>query len=152
MKLPMLLAAAAAVFVSGCANEGGARMGLFSATAPVIAVMSGDLFTGEAEGYANMTGKIEVQSAVNPSIRCMGHFEYSSREHGSGKMRCNDGAEASFDFKALSMLSGYGIGTSSRGPFSFAYGLTPEEAKKYLTIPANKRLESKGKALSLVEI
>ena len=136
-----LLGLACALVMTGCANQSGARMGLLSATAPVVAVMAGDLFAGEAEGYMNRTGKIEVHSINSPATRCMGHFAYQSQANGTGEMHCNDGATASFDFTALSMLSGYGIGTSTRGPFSFAYGLTPEEAKQYLTLPPTKRLE-----------
>lgn len=146
-----LAACAAALIVSGCANQAGSRMGFFSASAPVIAVMAGDLLVGEAEG-SNMRGRIEVRSVVSPQLRCMGSFEYEGWSHGVGKVRCTDGAEAAFDFKALSVLSGHGIGTSARGPFSFTYGLTPEESEQYLTLPPSKRLGKQGGELRLLEL
>jgi hypothetical protein len=55
-------------------------------------------------------------------------------------MTCNDGTEARIQFNKLTNLSGYGLGTSTKGGVSFTYGLTPEEATKYLSIPTNKRL------------
>lgn len=81
-------------------------MGLFSATAPVIAILQDDLFTGEAVGYLDRTGTIEMVSEINPARRCVGNFRYTGSKVGEGRMTCNDGAEAAFQFNALSMLSG----------------------------------------------
>jgi len=70
--------------LAGCTNQSGARMGLFSATAPVIAVLADDLFLGEAEGYASGSGSITIQSKVNADIRCIGQFRYAAGLSGSG--------------------------------------------------------------------
>lgn len=138
--------------LSGCANNSGARMGMFSATAPVIAVLHNDLFIGETEGYMDRTGTISIQSALDPKLKCVGQFEYTGSKSGEATVRCNDGAEAKLSFNSLSMLSGYGYGKSTRGPASFTYGLTPEEATKYLTLPKGKRIESQKQGLRLTDV
>jgi hypothetical protein len=124
----------------GCANSSGARLGLFSATAPVIAIMHSDLFTGEAVGYMDRTGTIDLQSVVDDARRCVGQFRYTGSKSGVAKVQCNDGAEAEMSFNALSALSGYGYGKTTRGPVSFTFGLTAEEASKYLTLPSGKKI------------
>lgn len=131
---------AAALLISGCANESGARMGLFSATSPVIAILADDLFLGEATGYMDRTGTIQIKSSVNDDVHCIGEFRYTGTKTGIARVRCNDGAEAALDFTGLSALSGYGFGTSTRGPASFTFGLTPEQASQYLKLPQGKKL------------
>lgn len=138
--------------LSGCANESGARMGMFSATAPVIAVLTDDLFTGEAVGYPDRTGTINVASVKNPEVKCIGSFRYTGSKTGVANMRCNDGAEAELSFHGLSMLSGYGFGKTSRGTASFTFGLTPEQSAEYLKLPEGKRLDAKTPKLSLQNI
>lgn len=143
---------AVGVLVMGCTNQSGARMGMFSATAPVIAILSNDLFIGQAEGYATGSGAITIESKVNPDIRCIGQFIYEAGLSGSGVMQCNDGTSTDFRFQGLSALSGYGFGISQRGPISFTYGLTPEEAVPYLKLPRGKKLHKKGPALELINV
>jgi hypothetical protein len=143
MKATALAATYAVAVLAGCANQSGARMGLTSATAPVVAILHDDLFVGEAEGYLDRTGKIEMRSSVRSDVLCVGQFAYNGQSTGDGTMRCNDGSEARFSFNSLSMLSGYGFGKSSRGPFSFTYGLTHDEAVHYLKLPAGKALRKR---------
>lgn len=137
-----------ASLLGGCANESGARMGLFSATSPVIAILADDLFLGEATGYMDRSGTIQIKSSVNENLHCIGEFRYTGTKTGIARVRCNDGAEAVLDFTGLSALSGYGFGKSSRGPASFTFGLTPEQATQYLKLPQGKRLtpSSSGKS------
>lgn len=136
----------------GCANDSGARMGLFSASAPVLAILSDDLFVGEAVGYADGTGTIGVKSALDPNLQCVGEFSYTGARTGAARLRCNDGSEALLSFNALTMLSGYGFGRTSRGPASFTFGLTPEQAAQYLTLPKGKRLIKKEEGLRLTDV
>lgn len=149
--MKLLLAAVAVTFAAGCANESGARMGLTSATAPVLAILSDDLFTGEAVGYLDRTGTISIQSVLDPNLKCIGSFRYTGSKSGVANVRCNDGAEAALSFNGLSMLSGYGYGSTSRGPASFTFGLTPEQAAQYLTVPKGKRLFKKPEGPRLVD-
>jgi hypothetical protein len=138
--------------LSGCANESGARMGLTSATSPVLAILSDDLFTGEAVGYMDRTGTIEITSVIDPNLKCVGQFRYTGSKTGTAIVRCNDGAIAELSFNGLSMLSGYGYGRSSRGPASFTFGLTPEQAAKYLTLPKGKQLIKREKGPRLEDV
>jgi hypothetical protein len=140
------------VFVCGCVNESGARMGLTSATAPVLAIMADDFFVGEAVGYMDRTGTISMQSVLDPDLKCVGSFRYTGSKVGEANIRCNDGAEAALSFNALSMLSGYGYGRTSRGPVSFTFGLTPEKAEQYLTLPDGKRLLEEEEGPRLVDV
>ena len=119
-------------------------MGFSSVTAPVIAILADDLFVGEAVGYPGR-GSINVQSKVNPDIRCLGQFQYTAGLTGTGQMQCSDGTMALFQFQGLSALSGYGFGSSLRGAVSFTYGLTIEEAEKYLKVPQGKAIHKNGK-------
>src|SRR5258705_11318959 len=86
--------AALSLTVAGCANESGASVGLFSATAPVIAMLHHDLFSGTATGYMNGTGTIKVVSNVNEFLRCTGSFRYTGVKVGTGHVTCNDGTAA----------------------------------------------------------
>ena len=50
------------IFTYSCSNESGAKMGLFTATAPVLAILQDDLFSGSTTGYPDRTGDINVTS------------------------------------------------------------------------------------------
>ncbi len=134
---------------AGCTNHSGATMGLFSAKAPVIAILVDDLFVGEVEGSLAGRGTITMQSQQRAELRCSGEFKYSSMQYGSGEMQCNDGRMVMFQFDTLSMISGYGSGTAMPGPMSFTYGLTLYEAEKYLRLPKGKVIRKTEKGLEL---
>ena len=120
-----------------CVNESGARMGLFTAKSPVAVTIKGDVFAGWAVGDISGRGTIDIQSHINPEIKCVGEFRYISTWtlSGTGTMTCNDGGKAVFNFKGLTNLIGYGYGSSNKGPVTFTYGMTPKEASKYLMKP-----------------
>lgn len=141
MMMTRVTAFLCCVLVSGCANQAGARMGLFSATAPVVAILGDGLYVGYAKGYMDRTGTIDLQSTTNEDVRCVGQFRYTGSKIGSGEVHCSDGRIAEFQFNALSRLSGYGFGRASDGAFSLTYGLSLEESRQYLRPPAGKRLE-----------
>jgi hypothetical protein len=137
---------------TGCTTAGGGHMGFFTASAPVVAIMYDDLFVGQAVGYMDRTGTIDAHSALDPSKRCVGQFRYTGSNTGVARLQCNDGAEGELSFNALGPLSGYGYGRLGRGPASFTYGLTPEEAAQYLTLPAGKRIIRKPSGPALVDM
>ena len=126
--------------------------GLLTATGPVIAIMAGDLFVGTAEGNLDGAGTLAIHSQKNPALTCSGKFTSSAELGGVGKLRCSDGASATFKFERLSLRRGHGTGRFSRGPMSFAYGLTAEEAAPYLTMPKGKKLAGNGTDLKLVNL
>ena len=125
------------LLLSGCVNESGARMGLFTAKSPVAVTIKGDIFVGWAVGDITGSGTIDIQSAVNPETSCVGEFRYTSTwtKVGKGTVSCNDGGQGQFNFKGLTNLKGFGYGTSNRGPVTFTYGMTAKEAAKYLQKP-----------------
>ncbi len=125
---------------------------LFSATGPVIAILAGELFVGEAKGHLGGSGTITVHAQANPDVACLGQFAYDANRTGSGQFQCNDGTAATFQFQRLSLLQGYGIGSSSRGSISFTYGLAADEAEPYLKLPLGKKLRHNGKNLELVDL
>ena len=135
----------------GLAGSAAAAAGLFSATGAVIAILAGDLFLGEAEGHLAGAGTLTIHSQKNPAVTCTGQFTSSAARGGSGQMLCSDGATATFHFQRLSALRGYGTGSSSRGPMSFAYGIPAEDSAPYLKLPAGKRLLHDGAELTLTD-
>jgi hypothetical protein len=133
--------------LAGWTSPAGA--GLFSSTGPVIAILAGDLFMGEAEGHLDGSGTIMIRSRSRPEVICRGQFTYSAELGDAGNMRCSDGATATFQFQRLSLLRGYGTGSSSRGSLSFTYGLTANESGPYLKLPQGKALRVGGKNIVL---
>jgi hypothetical protein len=140
----------ACVGLAGSATSAGAE--LFSATGTVIAILAGDLFVGEAEGHLSGAGTLVIHSQKNPHLTCFGEFISSAALGGSGQMHCSDGTTATFHFQRLSMRRGHGVGSSSRGSMSFAYGLTAEEAGPYLKLPNGKKFTHNGTELELVDL
>jgi hypothetical protein len=147
----ILITVFAACFgLAGSATLAGA--GLLSATGTVIAILAGDLFVGEAEGHLSGAGTLAIHSQKDRDLTCLGQFTSSAVLGGSGQMHCSDGATATFHFQRLSIRRGYGVGSFSRGAMSFAYGLSAEEAGRYLNLPEGKKLTSNGKELMLVDL
>jgi hypothetical protein len=148
-KIWVTTLAACIALAASATLEGG---GLLSATGTVIAILADDLFVGEAEGHLSGAGTLAIHSQKNPSLTCLGEFTSSAALGGSGQLRCNDGTTATFHFKRLNVFRGYGVGTFSRGPMSFAYGFTAEEARPYLKPPKGKKLAQNGTGLELVNL
>ena len=141
---------AAAIGLAGWTNL--AVADLFSAKGPVIAILADDLFLGEAEGHLGGAGTFAIRAQRNFAVSCLGQFTSSIALGGSGHMQCSDGATATFHFQRLSLRSGYGAGTFSRGSMSFTYGLTAVESESFLKVPPGKKLAHSGSKLALVDI
>jgi hypothetical protein len=150
MRKVLVMVLGACIGLAGSATPAGA--GLFSATGMVIAILANELFVGEAEGHLSGAGTVAIHSQKDPALTCVGQFTSSAVLGGKGRMQCSDGTAATFHFQRLSMRRGYGVGSFSRGPMSFAYGLTAEEARPYLKLPEGKKLASNGKDLKLVDL
>ena len=130
---------------------GEAAAQLFSSTGPVIAILDGDLLVGEATGHLGGWGTLAVHSRAKGGRTCVGEFSYSGEALGdAGQLRCSDGTSAAFGFRRLTMMRGYGAGSSSGSALSFTYGLSAEESAPYLKLPAGKELSGDGKDLKLV--
>ena len=150
MKRALLKAIAACIGLASLSTPVDA--GLFSATGKVIAILAGNLFVGEAEGHLNGAGTLSIHSKADPALTCVGQFTSSAMLGGAGRLQCSDGATASFQFQRLTVFRGHGSGETSRGPMSFAYGMSVEEAGRYLRLPAGKKLTGSGTALALVDL
>jgi hypothetical protein len=151
MRKLLVMVVVAGIGLAGAPTLAGAE--LFSATRTVIAILADDLFVGEAEGHLNGAGTLAIHSQKNPALVCRGQFTSSSAEKsGSGQLHCSDGSIATFEFKRLSVFSGYGIGSFGRGVMSFAYGLSHLEVGPYLKLPAGKRLMQNGTELALADL
>jgi hypothetical protein len=133
-------------------SAGSASAGLFSATGPVIAILGGELFVGQAEGHLDGSGTLELHSQKNPGLTCLGEFTSSVTQGGSGELRCGDNTRAKFQFVRLTLSRGHGSGSFSRGPMSFSYGLTAAESMPYLILPQGKKLVNEGAALEMVDL
>jgi hypothetical protein len=145
------LSVVAAVFgFAGLANVAHAE--LFSATRPVIAILGSQVHTGMAEGHLNGAGTVATRSLADPDVKCFGEFTSSSKQGGTGELRCSDGATATFRFQRLTVFSGHGSGQSSQGTMSFTYGLSAEEAERFLKLPPGKTLKRNGEALRLADL
>lgn len=117
-----LLAAGIFLLAAGC-----------SVTTEVYGVVGeeNDIYSGQATGYQDGTGKIELHNATG--ARCVGQFANSTGKSGHGLLSCSDGQRAAIQYTTLSMTSGYGFGTSNTGrPVKFFYGMTPQMGAKYI--------------------
>jgi phospholipid transport system substrate-binding protein len=149
MRKVLVSGLAAFVGLSVPASPAGAAV--FSRTGPVIAIVAGEIYHGEAEGSLGGTGTITIQSQAKPGLSCRGEFTYSAELGDAGTMLCNDGATATFQFQRLSVMRGHGTGKSTRGPMSFTYGLNAADSLPYLTPPRGKLLQLAGKDLVLLD-
>lgn len=147
-----ILITAVAALLGFIGWEIAANAGLFSRTGPVIAILAGDLFQGEAEGHLGGAGTLTIQSRSKADLSCRGQFTSSAELGGAGELQCSDGTSASFNFHRLSLAQGYGTGSTSRGPMSFSYGLSLNESAPYLKLPAGKILRQDGEKLILQDI
>ena len=126
-----------------------APMGLFSVKLPVIAVLHGELFVGEAIASVNRKGTIDLRSVLDGKGKCFGSFRFTDAKTGVADMQCNDGSAARLSFNALSTFSGYGSGSTPNGPASFTFGLRPEVAALHLILPPGKKLVEGSEGLRL---
>ena len=143
-----VLAVLTACIAIGSATPAGAE--LLSAKGPVFAIVAGELFVGEAEGHLDGGGTLAIHSQKTPALACTGKFTSSAKAGGKGQMRCSNGVTATFQFKRLTIRSGHGTGKLSRGTMSFTYGLSAEEAQRYLKPPKGKQLRRDGNGLELL--
>ena len=148
MKKLLLAGFAASIGLAAWTGDAGAQ--LLSSKGPVIAILDGELLVGEAAGHLGGWGTIALHSRAKVERTCVGEFSYTEALGDAGQLRCSDGASAAFRFQRLSLMRGYGAGSSSGSTLSFTYGLSAEESAPYLKLPAGKELSGDGKDLKLV--
>jgi len=146
-----LFVSAFALFAGLSAWTQPAGAGLLSGTGPVNAILAGEVFYGEAVGRLDGSGTVWIQSRSRPAFGCTGQFTSSAQLGGIGSLRCGDGMTVAFNFKRLTLRQGYGAGSSSAGPMTFTYGLSPAESMPYLKAPPGKSIKVAGAELALVD-
>lgn len=149
LRNTLLASMAGCIGLAGLATT--AHAGVFSATRPVIAILDGELFVGEAEGHLDGAGTIAIHSQKDPALTCRGDFTSSAALGGAGTLQCSDGGSATFRFKRVGIYRGHGTGTTSRGSMSFAYGFSAAESAPYLELPGGKKFGDAGTKLVLVD-
>jgi len=100
-------------------------------TLPVLAVIGGRLFLGEAQpahGY-NLRTAIRFTSAGAPAVNCVGNYRLGSEGF---DISCDDGVRLFGEITMEDMHSGYGEGRASSGKFAFTYGLGVKAAVRRL--------------------
>ena len=97
-------------------------------------------------------GTIELRSVRDDRDKCAGRFRFTGLKIGVADLHCDDGAEATLTFNALGLFSGYGAGSTRRGPASFTFGLSPEEAAGHLTLPPGRKLVRVAEGLKLESV
>jgi hypothetical protein len=148
MRIPTIVGVLA--IAAGAGWSGLADAQLFSSSGPVIAILDGKLLVGEAIGHLGGWGTIALHSAPKGGLTCVGEFSADDAPGDSGQLRCSDGANATFRFQRLTLMRGYGAGSSSGSALSFTYGLSVEDSAPYLKLPAGKELRGNGSNLELV--
>lgn len=135
--------------LTACARVADSSLQLFSTTVPAIAMVQGQLLQGEAQLAPDRTGTVtlagdadasEPLAGASPVARCVGRLRYTSTAAGIIDLRCSTGVAAELRFTLLSETRGYAYGESAGGPVSLALGLSPQEARAFLSVPANKQL------------
>jgi hypothetical protein len=123
--------------------------GPLSSSGPVIAILDGELWVGEATAHLAGWGTIVLSSRSNAGLSCIGEFSATEALGDAGQLRCSDGAAATFQFQRLSLRRGHGAGTNGSA-LSFTYGLSAEESAPYLKLPYGKALRGDDSNLALV--
>lgn len=150
MRNNSITAAIACIGLLGLASPAGAQV--FSATRAVIAIVTDDLYVGEAVGHLSGAGTLAIHAQKNPAVTCIGEFTSSATLGGSGQLHCSDGSVATFQFTRLTAFTGHGVGSFGGGALSFVYGLSAADAAPYLKLPEGKQLKYNGIELALADL
>jgi hypothetical protein len=146
-----ILVASVAWGLTGCAQVSEVSGLLFSTTVPAIALVNGQLLQGEVLLLNDRSGRATLKSSAKPPTTgssaeknfvssCIGQLRYTSTVAGVLDLRCDGGVQTELRFTMLSETRGYAYGQTPHVAVSLTYGLTSDEAKAYLKLPANKQL------------
>ena len=130
---------------------GAAAAGLFSSSGPVIAILGGELYVGEARASIDRTGTITIKSQVMPGLSCDGDFTFGAKLGNAGSMHCTDGSAATFQFERIGLTTGHGAGASGKRDLTFTYGLNVDESRAYLKLPPGKSLGLSGTDVVMID-
>lgn len=123
--LALGLALAAAATAAASAGSGGL---------PVLAVIGGRVFVGEAQPAQryHLRTPITFASAGPPAVTCRGVYTLSAGRGDGFDIACDDGVKLRGDLTMENMTSGYGDGQAANGKFGFTYGMALKPAVRRL--------------------
>jgi hypothetical protein len=142
LLLPLLAAGLAACSVAN-------RMGMRSASAPAYLVLGGQLYSGEAQGFADRRADISLHTDDTPPQTCMGTLAFTAEHSGVVDLSCSNGSQTHLVFESSDRAAGHGYSAGGAEPATLAYGLEPEQAAAYLRAPTGKKLTISSDGLKL---
>jgi len=136
----LLATACAALFLAGCAKVNDTSLRLVSTEVDAYAIVSGQVLTGNVILIPDRSGRVTFSPENGKELACLGGMRYTATNSGSMELNCSDGSSAQLQYMLLTETRGYAYGTNSAGPVSVVFGLSPQDARAYLTVPPGKRL------------
>jgi hypothetical protein len=125
------------VLIQGCANY--KAIGKFD--------NANEILVGNVQHNLVVGGSNFEMTAVNSNTKCVGTTtgpqEYENillceGQKGSGQATCDDGRTISLKWTATGCTTGYAVGTTEDGHrFTVTFGLSDEEAMKFLNVAAD---------------
>jgi hypothetical protein len=142
-----VLAALLVASLAGCSVA--TRMGMRPATAPAYLVLGGQLYTGEAQGFADRRASIALHTEDTPALNCTGTLAFTAERSGVVELACSNGAQARLAFQSTDWATGFAYNLPGAEPASLTFGLTPDAASAYLRAPQGKKLVASPEGLKL---
>lgn len=135
-----LFAVCAALLLAGCAKVNDTSLRLVSTKVDAYAILNGQVLAGNVILIPDRTGRITFSPEKGPELACLGSMRHTATLSGSMDLSCSDGTTTQLQYTLLTETRGYAYGTNAAGPASLVFGLSPQDARAYLTVPAGKRL------------
>lgn len=132
----LLCAALLGLAVAGCAKIEGKTRDLLATSATSYAVLDGMLYEGTVTtNYGDRFGTLQFAAKAAPGQVCAGTMRYTATSSGTAMLQCTGGVEVMLSFTALGASSGFGYGSTVKGPASFTWGMSIQNANAYLRFP-----------------
>ncbi|MEI8327218.1 MAG: hypothetical protein WCH44_18015 [Betaproteobacteria bacterium] len=135
MHLPAL-ALSAALCLSGCATVNETTNGWLASEAQAFAVVGTKVLRGQARFTGEREATVLLQDSETPKLTCFGPLHFTSTAAGVIDLSCGSAGPVTVAFRALSPLSGTGLGVMGSGEFAMTYGVPAEKAAGYLGLSA----------------
>lgn len=132
--------ACAVLLLAGCAKVNDTSLRLVSTKVDAYAIVGGQVLNGDVILIPDRSGRVTFSPENGTELACLGGMRYTATNSGSMELNCSDGSAAQLQYVLLTETRGYAYGTNSAGPVSLVFGLSPQDARAYLTVPPGKRL------------